>query len=31
MPASKSIAEVSCVLPDPVWPTTAMFRMLAAS
>jgi hypothetical protein len=31
MPASKRIAEASWVLPDPVCPTTAMFRMLAAS
>ncbi len=31
MPASKRIADVNWVLPDPVCPTIAMFRMLAAS
>ena len=31
MPASKRIADVSWVLPEPLCPTSAMFRMLAAS
>ncbi len=31
MPASKSAADVSCVLPAPLWPTMATFLNAAAS
>ncbi len=31
MLASARMAEVSCVLPDPLWPTRATFLMLEAS
>src|SRR5437588_5839041 len=31
MPASASAADASCVFPEPLWPTSATFRMVAAS
>jgi hypothetical protein len=30
-PPSNSMADTSCVLPHPPWPTTATLRMVAAS
>ena len=31
IPASKSAADASCVLPDPLWPTRATFLICSAA